>query len=70
MKPQGASARRGFALAAVRLSSLFALLFYGADAITAARPVPRQLGMAWETSEALRSTRSPLGPQRGLRGPR
>ena len=38
MKPQGASARRGFALAAVRLSLLFALLFYGADAITAAHP--------------------------------
>ena len=70
MKPQGASARRGFARAAGRLSLLFALLFYGADAITAARPAPWQLGMAWEASEARRSTRTPLGPQRGLQGPR
>ncbi|MCW5636421.1 MAG: phosphatase PAP2 family protein [Rubrivivax sp.] len=40
--------RRAFALAAVRLSAWFALVFYGADAITAMHSLRLRVHAAWE----------------------
>jgi membrane-associated phospholipid phosphatase len=39
---------RAFVIAGLRLALLFALVFYGADAITAARTTRFELGFAWE----------------------
>ena len=48
--PAPAPARRAFWLAALRLSLLFAVVFYGVDAITVARSTRWRLDMAWEQS--------------------
>jgi PAP2 superfamily len=50
MIPRAApGATRAFMLAALRLLLAFALLFYGLDALTAARTARVDLAMAWET---------------------
>ena len=43
---------RAFLIAALRLSLLFALVFYGIDAITAARATRFDMGFAWERAIA------------------
>ena len=48
MTPSPASARRAFLLAALRLLSLFVLVFYGVDALTALRSTRLHLYAAWE----------------------
>jgi len=43
-----AAVRRAFVLAAARLTALFAVVFYGADAIAALRPFHWHVQLAWE----------------------
>ncbi|WP_418318050.1 phosphatase PAP2 family protein [Piscinibacter sakaiensis] len=48
MSGGGAAQRRAVLLAALRLAALFAVVFYGADALTALRETRFQVHMAWE----------------------
>lgn len=48
MNADRAAVRRAFALAALRLTALFAVAFYGADALAAMRPERWRVHFGWE----------------------